>query len=171
MTAMPTRSGEPSPASPDATRPSRHVPRWLVRTIWILHRALYAATGGRLGLRNPTASQWGMLRLTTVGRRTGKERVAILGYVEDGQDLITPAMNGWADPEPAWLLNLQAQPEAAVELPDGSRRLVTARVATGDERRRLWAMLVELGTAAYTEANAALRSRETAVVILQPHVP
>ena len=63
-----------------------------------------------------------MLRLTTVGRRTGKERIAILGYLEDGQNLVTPAMNGWADPEPAWWLNLQAHADATVELPPGVAR-------------------------------------------------
>ena len=55
------------------------------------------------------------------GARSGQERVAILGYIEDGPNLVTPAMNGWADPEPAWWLNLQANPEATVELPDGTR--------------------------------------------------
>ena len=98
------------------------VPRWLVRTIWIVHRAAYSMTRGRFGLRPATSSQWGMLRLTTVGRRTGQRRVAIVGFIEDGPNLISPAMNGWADPEPAWWLNLQANPEATVELPEGSRR-------------------------------------------------
>ena len=109
-----------------------------------------------------------MLRLTTVGRRTGQRRVAILGFIEDGPNLITPAMNGWADPEPAWWLNLQAMPRATVELPDGSSRVVTARAAVGDERARLWARLLDLGSSAYTDASAALRSRETAIVILEP---
>src|SRR6476659_2396020 len=113
------------------------VPRWLVRTIWIGHRALYSITGGRLGLRGYSATQWGMLRLKTVGRQTGKERVAIVGYIEDGPNLVTPAMNGWADPEPAWWLNLQANPEATVELTSGVRRVV-ARAANPDERARLW---------------------------------
>jgi deazaflavin-dependent oxidoreductase (nitroreductase family) len=108
-----------------------------------------------------------MLRLRTVGRRTGRERVAILGYIEDGPNLVTPAMNGWADPEPAWWLNLQAQPDATVELPGGTRT-VRARAARGDERRRLWAKLVDLGSEAYTDASAALRNRETAIVILEP---
>ena len=149
------------------SKPSPQVPRWLVRTIWAVHRAAYSVTGGRLGLRPPTASQWGMLRLRTVGRRTGRQRVAILGYIEDGPNMVTPAMNGWADPEPAWWLNLQANSEATVEMPDGTRE-VTARPATGDERARLWARLVDLGSSAYTDANAALRSRETAIVILEP---
>jgi deazaflavin-dependent oxidoreductase (nitroreductase family) len=109
-----------------------------------------------------------MLRLRTVGRRTGRERVAILGYLEDGPNLVTAAMNGWAEPEPAWWLNLQAHPEATVELPGGGLRRVTARAATGEERSSLWRALVDLGTAAFTDANAALRSRETAIVVLEP---
>jgi deazaflavin-dependent oxidoreductase (nitroreductase family) len=142
-------------------------PRWLIKTIWVLHRAAYSVTGGRFGLRTPRSDRWGTLRIKTVGRRSGRERIAIVGYIEDGANLITPAMNGWADPEPAWWLNLQAHPDATVELPDG-KRAVTARSATGDERARLWSMLTDLGSAAYTDANAGLRSRETAVVVLEP---
>ena len=153
--------------SAQATSASRMPPRWVIKTIWSLHRAAYSLTGGRFGLRTPTGDRWGMLRLRTVGRRTGRERVAILGYLEDGANLITPAMNGWADPEPAWWLNLQTNPDATVELPDG-RRDVTARIATAEERPRLWSMLSSLGSAAYTDANAALRSHETAIIILEP---
>ncbi len=108
-----------------------------------------------------------MLRLRTIGRRTGEERVAILGYLDDGPDLITLAMNGWADPEPAWWLNLQAHPEATVELP-GESRPVLAREAHGDERARLWAKWVGLGEG--TDEYAAMRSRTTALVILEPRV-
>ncbi len=151
----------------EARTASPQVPRWLVRTIWAVHRAAYRLTGGRFGLRTPTANQWGMLRLTTIGRRTGSKRVAILGYLEDGANLFAPAMNGWAEPEPAWWLNLQAHPNATVELRDGSRD-VTARAALGEERARLWSRLVGLGTSAYSDANAALRTRETAIVVLEP---
>jgi deazaflavin-dependent oxidoreductase (nitroreductase family) len=108
-----------------------------------------------------------MLRLRTVGRRSGKARLAILGYIEDGPNLVIPAMNGWADPEPAWWLNLQSHPVASVEMPNGGRR-VTARAAIGEERDRLWGRLVDLGTSAYTNASARLRSRETAIVVLEP---
>jgi F420H(2)-dependent quinone reductase len=143
------------------------VPRWIVRTIWVVHRAAYSLTRGRFGLRGSGPGQWGMLRLTTTGRRSGRTRVAIVGYIEDGPNLVTPAMNGWADPEPAWWLNLQANPEATVELSSG-RRPVTARAATPDERTRLWARYLDLGSSAFTDASAALRSRETALVILEP---
>ena len=140
-------------------------PRWFIRTFWVLQRALYSVTRGRIGLRTATADRWGMLRLRTVGRRSGEERSAILGYFEDGPDLVTMAMNGWADPEPAWWLNLQAHPDATVDLPGGSRA-VHGRAADKDERPRLWARW-----AVYDkdlDGYAARRSRETAVVILSP---
>jgi deazaflavin-dependent oxidoreductase (nitroreductase family) len=106
-----------------------------------------------------------MMRLRTVGRRSGAERTAILGYFEDGPNLVTMAMNGWADPEPAWWLNLQANPDASVDLVGGSRA-VHARAADEDERPRLWTQwaVYDKGLDSY----AALRSRETQVVILEP---
>jgi deazaflavin-dependent oxidoreductase (nitroreductase family) len=149
----------------ESSRPAPLPPRWFVRAAWVGHRAIYSVTGGRRGLRRPTAERWGMLRLRTVGRRTGEERVAILGYIEDGSNLVTKAMNGWADPEPAWWLNLQAHPDVTVDLPGGSRA-VHAHAADKDERPRLWAR-----QATYDkdlDGYAARRSRETAVVILSP---
>jgi deazaflavin-dependent oxidoreductase (nitroreductase family) len=140
-------------------------PRWFIRLFWVVQRAACSATAGRVGLRTATADNQGMLRLRTVGRRTGEERMAIVGYFEDGPDLVTMAMNGWADAEPAWWLNLQAQPEVTVDLPGGSRA-VRARAADRDERPRLWARW-----AVYDkdlDAYAARRSRETAVVVLSP---
>ena len=63
----------------------------------------------------------------------------IIAYLEDGPNLLLMAMNGWAEPAPAWWLNLQAHPDAIVDLPGGSVREVRAREAKGDERSRLWA--------------------------------
>jgi deazaflavin-dependent oxidoreductase (nitroreductase family) len=140
-------------------------PRWFIRTFWVGQRALYSVTRGRFGLRTATSDRWGMLRLRTVGRRSREERTAILGYFEDGADLVTMAMNGWADAEPAWWLNLQAHPDATVDLAGGSRA-VRGRAADKDERPRLWARW-----AVYDkdlDGYAARRSRETAVVILSP---
>lgn len=154
----------------DATgqrEPSPHLqPRSFIRSFWAAQRALYRASRGRLGLRRATATQWGMMRLRTVGRRSGVERAAILGYFEDGSDLVTMAMNGWSDPEPAWWLNLQANPDAVVDLPDGPRA-VRGRAATPDERPRLWARWKEYD-GADLDGYAAYRSHETAVVILSP---
>jgi F420H(2)-dependent quinone reductase len=140
-------------------------PRWFIRLFWVVQRAVYSVTGGRFGLRTATADHQGMMRLRTVGRRTGEERKAILAYFEDGPDLVTMAMNGWGDPEPSWWLNLQAQPDVTVDLPGGSRA-VHGRAADKDERPRLWARWAVLDKD--LDAFAARRSRETAVVILSP---
>jgi deazaflavin-dependent oxidoreductase (nitroreductase family) len=105
------------------------------------------------------------MRLTTTGRQTGRERNVILGYLEDGPNLVTLAMNGWADGEPAWWLNLQAHPDAELVLP-GGRHAVTGRAAEGEERSRLWAAW--RGIEPKLDDYAALRSSPTAVVILEP---
>ena len=112
-------------------------PRWFVRLAWSIHRALYRITGGRVGLWRARTNRWGTMRLTTTGRRTGQERSVILGYIQDGPNLVTMAMNGWADGEPAWWLNLQAHPDARVVLADG-QRAVRGRAAEGEDRERLW---------------------------------
>ena len=144
-------------------------PRWFVRTAWLAHRAIYRVTGGRRGLTRPTVGgRFGMLRLHTVGRQSGKERIAILGYREEGPNLITLAMNGWATPEPAWLLNLMARPDASVDL-KGDRRAVRARVAEGEERTRLWAGWQDYrGYGNDLDAFARRRTTRVAVVVLEP---
>jgi F420H(2)-dependent quinone reductase len=146
-------------------RVPRVPPRWFVRLFWYMHRALYRLTGGRVGLWRARSSRWGTLRLTTTGRRTHQDRSVMLGYLEDGPNLITLAMNGWADGEPAWWLNLQTHPNARVDLADGPRS-VRARAAAGAERSRLWAKWREVEPS--LDAHAALRSTHTAVVILEP---
>jgi F420H(2)-dependent quinone reductase len=144
-------------------------PRPLIRTFWALHRFAHRATGGRFGLKRPeTGSTFGMMRLTTTGRRSGRSRTAIVGYFEDGANLVTLAMNGWGEAEPAWWLNLQSNPDATVVLPDGPRS-VRARAATGDERDRLWASFLDYpGWGDDITALAAGRPGATAVVVLEP---
>jgi deazaflavin-dependent oxidoreductase (nitroreductase family) len=140
-------------------------PRLIVTLAWRIHRAVVRVTGGRRGLWLPRAGRWGAMTLTTLGRRTGRERVTIVGYYEDGPNLVTLAMNGWAAPEPAWWLNLQAHPDATVTTKDGPRA-VRARVATGDERARLWARWQSFGDD--VDGYATRRPTETAVVVLEP---
>ncbi len=152
-----------------STKATRLPPRWFVRSAWVVHRAIHRLTGGRRGLWHAKPGKWGTMRLTTVGRRSGKERSAILGYYEDGPNLVTLAMNGWASPEPSWWLNLQANPDTVVELKDG-KRAVRGRAAVGEERDRLWARWGEYSKDAEYDRWAALRAGETAVVVLEPRV-
>jgi deazaflavin-dependent oxidoreductase (nitroreductase family) len=130
-----------------------------------VHRAIYRFSGGRLGLTRPKPTRWGMMHLTTTGRRTGQSRSVIVAYFEDGPNLVTLAMNGWADAEPAWWLNLQANPEATVTNKDGTRA-VRARAAQGAEHDRLWQAWKDHGDD--VDGYSALRSTPTTVVVLEP---
>lgn len=107
------------------------------------------------------------MRLNTVGRRTGTTRSVMVGYFEDGPNLVTMAMNGWGEGEPAWWLNVQAHPDIEVDLPDGPRS-VTCRAAHGEERDRLWHRWREIDN--NLDEYAARRSTETAVVIMEPRL-
>jgi deazaflavin-dependent oxidoreductase (nitroreductase family) len=145
---------------------ARLPPRWFVVTAWHVHRGIVRASGGRKGLWPPRPGKWGALRLTTRGRRSGKPRSVIVGYYEDGDNLVSMAMLGGGAPEPGWWLNLQARPEAVVELAGGIRREVLGRAAVGGERERLWQRWRELDQ--NLDGYAARRPQETAVVILEP---
>ena len=134
-------------------------------TFWHVHRAVVRIARGRVGLWRPKPGRSGVLWLPTVGRRTGRRRRVLVAYIEDGPSLVTMAMNGWGTAEPAWWLNLQAQPDTTVRTRDGVRR-VRARRAQGFERERLWARWAEIDK--NLDGYAALRRTETAVVVLEP---
>ena len=106
-----------------------------------------------------------MLFLHTVGRKSGQPRVNGLFYLDDGPDLVVVASNAGADSDPAWLSNLQAQPDAEVELA-GRRRPVRGRAATADEEARLWPRL-DVANPDYAAYRAKAR-RPIPVVILEP---
>jgi deazaflavin-dependent oxidoreductase (nitroreductase family) len=145
---------------------ARVPPRWFVMAAWHVHRWIVRASRRRKGLWRPHPGKWGALRLTTTGRRSGEPRSVILGYYEDGPNVVSMAMNGWGAAEPAWWLNLQAHPKAVVELAGGIRCEVLGRAATGGERERLWQRWRELNR--NLDHYAARRPRETAVVVLEP---
>lgn len=150
---------------PETRSTARLPPRWIMHVFWRGHRWIHRLTRGRLGLWRPKPDGWGTLALTTIGRRTGRERKVMVGYFVDGENLVTMAMNGWGDAEPAWWLNLQANSEATADVKDGQRP-VTGRAAVGEERERLWARWREIDEK--LDAYAARRSNETAVVVLEP---
>lgn len=161
----PTTGIGAAPMTKPSTKQPFLPPRWFIRAAWQVHRAILRVSGGRLGLWPPKPDGWGALRLTTTGRRTGEPRRVVVGYFEDGPNLVTMAMNGWGRAEPAWWLNLQSNPDAKAELA-GGERLVTARAAEGQERDRLWARWGEIDK--NLDAYAERRPNQTAVVILEP---
>ena len=148
------------------TRSPKMPPRWFVHTFWRVHRGLYRLSRGRFLWTPASKRGWGALHLTTIGRKSGKERSVIVGYLEDGSNLVTLAMNGWDEGHPAWWLNLEAHPDAVVRLAHQHPRPVRARAAVGEERERLWDRWASVD--ADLDAYAATRSTETPVVVFEP---
>ena len=80
--------------------------------------------------------------LTHTGRKSGKERTTPLIYGRAGDDYMVVASDGGADKPPAWYLNLQANPEAELQV-KGDRFKVRARDATPEEKPELWKRMTE----------------------------
>jgi len=81
-----------------------------------------------------------MLLLTTKGAKSGKTRIHPLAYTKDGNRLVIIASKGGAPTNPDWFYNVQAHPEATVEI--GSQRFkARAQVPQGEERERLYAQM------------------------------
>jgi deazaflavin-dependent oxidoreductase (nitroreductase family) len=105
------------------------------------HVDRYRATGGEEG------HEWQpgvyTLLLTTTGRKSGEERTTPLIYREDGDAYVIVASKGGDPDHPAWFKNLEQ--DASTTLQVGPETFAaTARVATGDERARLWTSMAEV---------------------------
>lgn len=105
-----------------------------------------------------------VLLLSTTGRRSGDERTTPLIYGTDGDDYVIVASRGGAEEHPAWYLNLMADPEAKIQVL-GDRFGVRARTASGDERSKLWKMMV--GHWPAYDGYQAKTKREIPVVVLE----
>lgn len=119
-------------------------------------------SGGRIGGRLNNAP---ILLLTTTGRKSGEARTAPVLYLRRGEDLVVIGSNAGNTRTPAWSLNLQANPEATVEV-RRDRHPVRARVAEGDERAALWRAMNE--TYAGFDDYAVKTSRDIRVFVLEP---
>jgi len=105
------------------------------------------------------------LYLHTVGRKTGTSRRTPLYFVEDGDDVAVITSNAGRDRQPAWWLNLQADPDAEIEI-GKQRRAVRARRAPKSTFDRLWPRFVA-GLRNY-EAYRRRTDRELVIVLLTP---
>jgi len=131
-----------------------------VRALSVL-QFIYEKTDGRIGYRLGRAR---FLLLRCKGRKSGLIRTVELLYVDDGENQVVIGSKGGSDTPPAWLVNLQANPQAEVQV--GRKRWqVTARVAGPSERARLWRKATEVwpGYDAYQRRS----SRQIPVVILE----
>ena len=112
----------------------------VTRRLMAGHTAVYRATRGVVGHKVPGGPP--MLLLDHVGAKSGKKRTSPLMYVEDGDDVVLVASKGGYPKNPAWFHNLKANPETTVQI-GSEKRPVRARVATDEERERLWPKAVE----------------------------
>ena len=128
------------------------------------HTWLYRATGGRVGHSIPGVAGK-ILLLDHVGAKSGKLRTAPLLYVDDGKDLVIVASKGGFPKHPAWFHNLVANPDTVVQV-GNERRPVHARVATPEERDRLWRLAVA-GYHGYEDYRVRT-DREIPLVVLEP---
>lgn len=134
------------------------------------HLSVYLADGEAGHLWNVSlGSGEGMvttLLLTTTGRKSGKQLVIPLIYRPTGDGgYCVIASKGGAPSHPAWFLNLEAEPNVDVQIANDKFKAIS-RIAEGEERIRLWNVMVDY-YAPYTDYQAATE-RQIPVVILDP---
>jgi F420H(2)-dependent quinone reductase len=136
----------------------------LTRRFMGVHTLVYRLTGGRVGHTAPGFPT--MLLLDHVGAKSGTRRTSPLLYFEDGNDVVIVASKGGYPKHPAWYHNLMANPDTKVQI-GGEHRDVHARVATAEERERLWPVAIRQYHG-YADYQARSKGREIPLVILEP---
>ncbi len=136
----------------------------MLKTMNGLHRTLLKASGGRFGWK---ASGMPVVELTTIGRKSGQPRsVMLTSPVQEGDTIVVVASRGGDDQNPAWLLNLRDNPDVEVALQGAPKRPMRARIATPEERARLWP-LVTADHKNYAQYQTKT-TREIPLVLLEP---
>lgn len=130
------------------------------------HRLLLKVSGGRVGY---DAMGMPVLELTTVGRKSGEPRSVLLtAPLEDEGRLVIVASRGGDDRHPAWFLNLRAEPRVQVSVKGGPRTPMTARIASPEDRARLWPQIA--GKYSNYAGYQKRTDREIPLVVLDPAV-
>jgi F420H(2)-dependent quinone reductase len=139
--------------------------RWIQPHVGRVHAWVLRLGRGRIRRSVVLAGGQPVLSLTTIGRRSGRPRSTTVAYVRSGDAYAVGALNLGSDRNPAWCLNLLANPEAWIEV-NGDRRAIHAREAVGEEADRLWAMFFEqLPTTRYS---LKLAQRHVPILVLEP---
>jgi deazaflavin-dependent oxidoreductase (nitroreductase family) len=130
-----------------------------------VHERIYKATDGRLGHKMigvPT------LLLRTTGRKSGATRTNGLVYAKDGDDYLVVASNGGADKPPAWLFNLEANPDVEVQVGRERQEATAKALRPGDpDYERLWKIVNENNRDRYT-AYQKQTDRPIPIVVVTP---
>ena len=129
-----------------------------------LHRMAQRVSGGRAGWR---ASSMPVVQLTTIGRTSGQPRTVLLtSPVQEDGTIVVVASRGGDDRNPAWLLNLRANPRVRVVFEGQPEQPMTARIADEAERARLWPLVTAVGRQ-YADYQTRTE-RQIPLVLLEP---
>jgi F420H(2)-dependent quinone reductase len=139
----------------------RRLPPAVQYGLTAFHRIVVRGSRWRVGGR---ISGLPVVLLTTRGRHSGKERTVPLMYLDD-DGFVLIGSNGGAPRDPAWVLNLEARPEATIEIADGRVAVRAARVTDLAERARLWGRITAV--APNYEVYAGRTDREIPLVRLR----
>jgi deazaflavin-dependent oxidoreductase (nitroreductase family) len=128
------------------------------------HRLVLKLTGGKVGWK---ALGMPVLELTTTGRKSGQPRTVMLtSPLQEGSTVVVVGSRGGDDRPPAWLFNIEACGDVQVAMNRGAPQPWKARVATPEERARMWPVIgsTHRNYAGYQEKT----SREIPLVLLKP---
>jgi deazaflavin-dependent oxidoreductase (nitroreductase family) len=124
--------------------------------------AVYRASGGRIGGTYRGAP---VLLLHHVGRKSGRERINVLIYLQDDTDFLIVASKGGSHKHPMWWLNLREMPETTVQI-GAQKKRVAVRQISAEEKAEVWPRLVEIYPP-YADYQAR-SSRDIPVIRLSP---
>jgi deazaflavin-dependent oxidoreductase (nitroreductase family) len=109
-------------------------PKAIVKFFTSIHIFLYRISKGKLGRHTANLP---VLLLTTIGRKTGRQRTTPVVYLRDGDDYLISASNGGFDSHSTWYYNLVANPEVQIEIEDRPLK-AHATITEDKERDRLY---------------------------------
>lgn len=131
-----------------------------------VHVALYRRSAGRLGGHLPGWPEARIALIDHVGARSGLRRTSPLMYHEDGDAVVVVASKAGQRTNPAWFHNLRANPDTTIQI-GSTVRQVRARVASEQERERLWPKFVA-SYPGYDFYRRNAGARKIPIVILDP---
>lgn len=124
----------------------------------------FRSNGGKVG---GDMEGWPIVLVHHVGAKSGTERVTPVVYQQlEGGAIAVFASKAGAPSHPDWFHNLVANPQTEIEL-GSETRPVTARVATGEERTRIWEAQKQ-AFSNFAEYEQKAGAREIPVVVLEP---
>jgi F420H(2)-dependent quinone reductase len=131
-----------------------------------IHVAVYKRSGGKLGGHVPGWPGARIVLVNHIGAKSGTRRTAPLMYHQHGDTIAVAASKAGQPTHPAWFYNLKASPDTTIQIGSVVRE-VRARVATDEERERLWPSFVAFYPGyEFFEANA--KGRKIPIVLLEP---